>query len=134
MEDIFLGGAVKLQNRGVLNSKNLSIRVKGAGMVDLNLQSGELNLEVPGSGSVSLRGKVDKQELSLSGAGNLAAFELESKDCDINLSGVGSAQVFVTNNLQAEISGVGNIRFKGDPQNISREVSGLGIIERVEER
>lgn len=132
IEDILLGGAAKVQNRGVLNSDKLNLRVNGAGVIDLSIQSREFNLKVPGAGSVILRGKADKQKLELGGAGNLAAFELESKECEIDLSGIGSAQVFVTDNLQAEISGVGNIRFKGDPRNISREVSGLGNIERVE--
>ncbi len=130
LEDIILGGSAKLANRGVFNSEKLKLRVNGAGVIDLSLQARELDLKLSGAGSVNLKGKVDKQKLELSGAGNLAAFELESKECEIDLSGVGGAQIFVTDNLQAEVSGVGSIRFKGDPRNISREVSGLGNIER----
>lgn len=132
LEEINVGGAVKLKNRGTLSSDKLKIRIKGAGVVNLSLQSQELELKLPGSGAVNLRGKVGKQKLELGGAGNLNAAELESKECEIDLSGIGSAQVFVTDNLQAEVSGVGTIRFKGDPRNISREVTGLGSIEREE--
>lgn len=131
LESIRLGGAAQLSNQSTLKAENLDIRVDGAGVIDLSVEAAELEVRLAGAGLISLRGKVNSQRLLLSGAGNLAAFELESKDCRIELSGYGSAQIFVTDNLEAEISGVGGIRFKGDPRNIRREVSGLGGIERV---
>ena len=131
LEDIVLGGAAKVENRGVINSDELNIRVNGSGVIDLAINVQELDLKLGGAGSVNLRGKAEKQKMELSGAGNVAALELESKDGEVNLSGIGSAQVFVTDNLKAEVSGVGSIRFKGDPRNLQREVSGLGDIERI---
>lgn len=132
IEQIKLGGAAKLSNRGILNTDELNLRVEGAGVVNLNLQAQELELRLAGAGSISLRGSVGTQQLVLSGAGNLAAYELQSKACEIELSGVGSAQVNVTDNLVARLSGVGVIRFTGDPRNIQREVTGLGDIERAD--
>lgn len=131
IDEIRLGGAAKISNQGRLNTDELKIRVDGAGLLDLSLQAKELDLQLDGAGAVNLSGTVNKQRLELSGAGNVNAFELQSKDCDINLSGFGSAQVFVTDNLNAEVSGVGSIRFKGDPRNIKREVTGLGNIDRA---
>lgn len=131
IESIRLGGAAQLSNQATLKAENLHVRVDGAGVVDLSLDATELEVMLAGAGLVNLRGNVNSQRLVLSGAGNLAAFDLESKSCDIDLSGFGSAQVFVTDNLEAEVSGVGGIRFKGDPRNIRREVTGLGNIERV---
>jgi hypothetical protein len=131
LDEIRLGGAAKISNQGRLNAGELTIRVDGAGILNLSLQAEELDLQLDGAGAVNLSGKVNKQRLELSGAGNVDAFELQSKDCDISLSGFGSAQVFVTDNLNAEVSGVGSIRFKGDPRNIKREVTGLGNIDRA---
>lgn len=131
LNEIRLGGAAKISNRGTLQTDELQVRVDGAGLLDLELEVQELEVKLAGAGAVNLRGKANEQRLSLSGAGNLNALELESKDCEVDLSGFGSAQVFVTDNLKAEVSGVGGIRFKGDPRNIQREVTGLGDIERV---
>lgn len=131
LESIRLGGAAKLSNQGTLKAENLHVRVDGAGVVDLSLEADEIEVRLGGAGLVSLRGNVNTQRLVLSGAGNLSAFELQSKNCNIELSGFGSAQIFVTDELEADLSGVGSIRFKGDPRNIRREVSGLGDIERV---
>lgn len=132
LDGIKLGGAAQLSNQGVLNAEDLKIRIDGAAIVDLNLRAQELELKLSGAGAVNLEGEVEKQKVELSGAGNFAAFDLKSKDAQIELSGIGSAQIFVTNDLKAEVSGVGGIRFKGDPRNINREVSGMGVIERVE--
>lgn len=129
LEEIKLGGATKVSNRGVLNAKNLDLRLDGASVINLGLKAEELKLRVAGAGVVTLSGEVDKQDLELSGAGNLSAFDLKSKDCTIELSGIGTAQISVSNNLDSEVSGVGTIRFIGDPRNIKREVSGLGNIE-----
>lgn len=131
LEEIHLGGSTALSNNGTLNAENLSLRVDGAGLVNLGLNVRELELILRGAGSVNLHGNVDAQNINLSGAGNLAAFELESKTCKIELSGVGNVQVNVSDNLEAEVSGVGSIRFRGDPRNLSRNISGLGRIERV---
>lgn len=131
LDEIRLGGAAKISNLGTLRTEELDVRIDGAGLLDLALEVQELQLKLAGAGAVNLRGKANEQRLSLSGAGNLNALELQSKECEVNLSGFGSAQVFVTETLKAEVSGVGGIRFKGDPRNIQREVSGLGDIERV---
>lgn len=131
LDEIRLGGAAKISNQGRLKADELLIRIDGAGMMDLGLEAKELELKLAGAGAVNLRGNVNKQRLSLSGAGNLNALELQSKECEVDLSGFGSAQVFVTDNLKAQVSGVGGIRFKGDPRNIQREVTGLGDISRV---
>lgn len=131
IDEIRLGGAAKISNQGTLQTNELLIRVDGAGLVNLSLEAKELELKLAGAGAITLKGSVNEQRLELSGAGSLDAAELQSKTCNIELSGFGSAQVFVTDNLEAEVSGVGDIRFRGDPRNIRREVTGLGRIERV---
>lgn len=131
INEIRLGGAAKISNQGTLQTDELVIRVDGAGLVNLTLEAQVLGLKLSGAGAITLKGSVNEQRLELSGAGNLDASELQSKACNIELSGFGSAQVFVTDNLEAEVSGVGDIRFRGDPRNIRREVTGLGRIERV---
>lgn len=128
IEEIKLGGAAKVSNRGVLKANDFDIKIDNAAVINLALQAEDLDLKIGGAGVVTLSGEVNKQKVTLSGAGNLDAYELKSKNCNIELSGIGNAQVFVSNDLDAEISGVGRISFKGDPKNINREVSGLGEI------
>ncbi|WP_160164075.1 head GIN domain-containing protein [Nafulsella turpanensis] len=133
LHEVKIGGAAKIFNEGMLETDELRIVVEGAGLLDLGLQVNELNLRLGGAGSINLYGEAEEQRLELSGAGSLDALELESERCEIYLSGFGSAGVFVTESLEAEVSGVGGIRVKGDPENISSEITGLGGVTRIKE-
>jgi hypothetical protein len=57
------------------------------------------------------------------------ALDLEVKKMDISLSGAGSAKVFVTGHLDASISGMGSIRYKGNPTVSKTDGSLFGSIK-----
>lgn len=129
LEKLEVGGAAKITNTGTMQTGSLEIEVRGAAMVDLEMEVRKLELELSGASSVNFQGTARQLQADLSGAGNLEAYELQVRDAVVNLSGIGSAEVYVTDNLQAKVSGVGGIRFKGEPRNIQRQVSGVGSIE-----
>jgi len=64
----------------------------------------------------------------MSGAGKLQAFKLDTKFCRIDISGIGGAEVFVTEELDVQVSGIGGVTYIGDPPRVRRDVSGLGKI------
>lgn len=129
LDKLTINGAAKITNEGTLSGRDLEIAVKGAAMVNLEVDMRKIELDMDGASSLNLSGKASQLDASLDGAGNLAAYELQVRDAAINLSGIGGAQVYVTDNLQARVSGVGNIRYKGNPQNIQRNISGVGSIK-----
>ena len=65
------------------------------------------------------------------GAGKLEAFDLDSKDCDVTVGGLGGAEIYVTGKLNATIEGVGSIKYDGEPIDINTEIKGLGRIKPV---
>jgi len=127
---INITGAALVENRGKLKSRSLELKLEGAGVVNINVLCETLVADLSGAGKVELSGKTDRQKLSLSGAGGLEAYSLESKECTIEVSGIGSAKVFVTEELTAKLEGLGGIKYIGDPRVINKEVSGIGIIEK----
>jgi hypothetical protein len=130
LKGINSGGAANIVCGNSLKSDHLQVSLSGAGLMDLKIEATSLDLNLSGAGLINLSGNVENQNLRISGAGNLDAFKLKSKDCDINLSGIGGAQIFVEDNLNAHLSGVGGIKYKGNPFNVNREVAGLGRINR----
>ncbi|EMR04326.1 head GIN domain-containing protein [Cesiribacter andamanensis] len=129
LEKLTIGGAAKITGDGPISGRDLEIEVKGAAMVELDVDVRKLELQMDGASSLNLNGTAQQLDARLEGAGNLAAYDLQVRDASIHLSGIGGAQVFVTDNLQARVSGVGGIRYRGNPQNIQRKVSGVGSIE-----
>ena len=89
-------------------------------------------MEISGAGAVKLEGRADYQSIKMSGAGGYSGFELISQNCKIDISGVGSADVFVEKELDARISGLGGVSYKGNPDNVISDVSGLGSVGRAD--
>ncbi len=72
-------------------------------------------------------GKADEQEINILGSGTYQAKDLESKVVKINVAGAGSAIVNVSEELDAEISGVGSVEYIGDPT-VKQDVNGAGQV------
>jgi Putative auto-transporter adhesin, head GIN domain len=49
----------------------------------------------------------------------------------VDISGAGSAQVFASVKLDAEVSGAGSVTYKGNAVNVSQHVSGVGSVNKV---
>jgi hypothetical protein len=110
----------------------LKINTSGAGKIKFNVTAIDFEVDISGAGSAELSGKVEEQKIDISGAGNYQAKDLESKNCTISISGIGSATVNATENLDITISGVGNVNYIGSPK-INQEINGPGRIKNISE-
>jgi hypothetical protein len=100
--------------------------LSGAGNLEIyDLTASELVVRQSGAGTVVVSGQVNGQELTHSGVGSYHAAELESETAIIDISGAGSATVWVTASLDIQISGLGNVIYYGNPR-ITQDISGLG--------
>lgn len=131
ISEIRIMGAAKIMNEGTLEARSFTIRMDGAGMVDLNLDTEFLEVALSGAGLVNVSGHTVNQEIRLTGAGSLEAYDLVSENCDIVVSGIGKAKIFATGKLEAKLEGVGGIDYAGEPEEIITNVSGLGKISRA---
>jgi hypothetical protein len=105
---------------------SLRIDLSGAGSLEFDsLTADELVTELSGAGSVIVAGKVKGQELDHSGVGTYYAADLESETAIFNVSGAGSATVWVKETLNVNVSGLGNIIYYGSPR-VIQNISGLG--------
>jgi len=109
----------------------LRFSISGSGNVDFNIEADSLETEVSGLGDIYLKGKAGSHEIDISGSGKYDAKELESNDCRIKVSGLGSATVNVSDNLDIDISGAGNVYYVGQPS-ITQHISGLGKIRSLD--
>lgn len=130
LEAINMGGAGNLE-AGHLEGETLFLSHSGLGRMQIDdLHYQELTAELGGLGEVVLKGTVQSQVVDLSGAGSYEAEELESQTAKVGLSGAGSANVWVEGDLDANVSGVGSIRYKGNAA-ITQSSSGLGDIKAI---
>jgi len=130
LEKLDLSGAVDLEGNGTITTGSLSLFSSGAVKIDLELQADRIRLDLSGASDCNLQGKTGELEVSLTGAGDLNAIDLIARDVRLDLSGAGHGRVFASEKLDVEISGVGSVRYRGDPAHINKNISGLGSIKR----
>lgn len=108
------------------------IRSSGANEFQVaDLKGESLEVALSGSSNMTLDGAVDRLAAKIDGASGLLARQLKSKQVAVAISGAGSAEVHASERLQGDISGVGSIRYAGNPGEVVRNIMGWGDITPV---
>lgn len=138
------GGILRVRMRDDRNFGDVKVRVyvsapkfdevllTGAGEIrsDNDLNCDRLTCSLSGVGDITLSGTCRKQEVSISGVGNISNDRLVSEECKARVSGMGNCEVNVTKELNASVSGMGKISYSGDPADVSKNVSGMGTVNK----
>jgi hypothetical protein len=121
---------IKGENK-ITNPENLDLEASGAGDIEMEVDAPALSAKISGSGSVRLKGQTKDLDIDLSGAGHAYCYDLLSENSKVDISGAGSAEVYASVKLEAEVSGVGNVSYKGNATNVSQHVSGAGSVNKA---
>ena len=125
LNNLNFSGAVQLTSDTGLTFKNLAINISGIGRIDLALNAESLTSVASGGADITFRGKVNTFNVTITGTGSVDAENLESKECDVVISGLGKARVCAEKKLNVNISGLGKVDYKGNPH-INQVISGAG--------
>lgn len=129
LNKIYSMGASKVMHSDVLKTDKLTVDLAGTGLIELNVDAEETEVILSGAGLIRMKGLVNRQTVTLSGAGAYKASGFKSELCRISLLGLGSAEIYVREELEATVNGLGSITYGGRPKVVSRNISGLGKIE-----
>ncbi len=128
LDKILSGGTCAIFTESTLKTSNLELTMSGAGIIEMSLDVKYLDVRLSGAGMMEIDGKCSELDLTMSGAGTFNGSSLETIDADVTISGVGGAKVNVSGNLVATVSGIGAVKYTGDPKTIRRNISGIGKI------
>ena len=114
----------------IIGAKSLTgLKMGGAGTATVkNIHGGAFSVSMTGAGSVNLAGTAGSLSVSLDGAAHLDAVALKARSVTVSIGGTGSAKVWASDSLTADVSGVGSITYYGHPGHVRRTVSGVGSI------
>ena len=82
-----------------------------------------LKFDINGASRLNAFGKMKFLDGEASGASQLNAFDLETEESDLEVSGASNAKVWVTRLLDVKASGASNVRYRGNPK-VEKEVTG----------
>jgi hypothetical protein len=128
LEEIEVSSAASVKGENVLKADRLTISVSSAGELRLETHAKEIRVDASSSGSVELRGEAQELDADASSAGSIDAERLMVKICYVSASSAGSATVCASDELNAQASSAGNIRYKGDPTNKKIDTSSAGSV------
>lgn len=130
ISDIEISGSVDLEIDGS-GINEYDIDILGAAKVYMyKVAAKEFSLEVNGAGAINISGTADYFEAEINGAGTLDAKSLLCRIAEIEISGAGTAGISVTDELLADLDGVGSLEYYGDP--VLRNISGgLTDVEQI---
>lgn len=134
IKDIDINGSGNVYMENDINSKDLSIKLKGYGNFKAeNLLTKSFSLDVSGSGSAILKGTTQSLDLKIGkkGSGSINASELKAEEIKCDISGTGNMEVDVQKSLDIKIDGSGNVTYKGDPRNYSHKLGGTGKVKHL---
>ncbi len=133
LDEIGINGAGVIRADS-LKADRLAIYLRGAGDVTIDgLTADRLLVQIPGAGKVEVSGRVEEQEILLSGLGSYKGEDLESEIAQVELRGLGDANLWVSSSLDVVISGAGSVSYYGNPA-VAPEVSGLGRLSHLGDR
>lgn len=114
----------------VTTPRLVAVEHSGSGSVQVRGITGErFAAALRGSGSIELTGRVDALAVDLDGSGSLVAVGLIATTATVELAGSGSAEVNASEQLTADVSGSGSVRYMDGAKNVARNVHGSGSVE-----
>ncbi len=132
IKSIVTSGTGNLQGEDiVLVADNFSVVMSGTGNVHLSLNVKKLVSTMSGTGNLHLDGNATVHRSVMSGMGNLHAFDLITKNTTLVGSGMGNSYLHVTDSLDAILSSMGNLQYKGDPTDVDTQMNGMGKIQKT---
>lgn len=124
-----VSGSGDIDLKGSCN--NFDSDVSGSGKVYASLAIQDLaDFGVSGSGKIEAQGSSKRVKAGISGSGRVNAGNLTTESCDIRISGSGDMEVNVKDELEANITGSGNVTYTGDPKRVNSHASGSGHVRK----
>lgn len=121
LEKIEATSASQIKTTNEWKATNMEIEVNSAAQLDMNLDVSHLDLEVNSAAKVNLSGKGDILDAEVSSAANLDAEKFIVRKADIEVNSTAKATIYVTGELEYDISSMGKLDYYGEPRILKAE-------------
>jgi hypothetical protein len=115
-----------------LSTRRLKTEVSGASKIELKLTADEIRSDISGASTLRISGKVARQEIEVSGASTYKAGDVESKRAEIDASGASSIEIWISDEIIAELTGASNLRYKGNPSRSETYSTGGSSVKKIQ--
>lgn len=130
-QNLTINGSGDIYNKTNIKGTGLKLFVNGSGDIDLaNVKLQSMDVAINGSGDVNVNSidTVEALNLNINGSGDINLIDAPGQEVIINIQGSGDIKVHAVDNLTVEISGSGDVQYKGTP---IVQVEGKGEVKKI---
>ena len=113
-----------------ITADNVDLTSSGASRLTVTVEADKLSATASGASNVKLAGKAADALYESSGSSSIDAGKLVSGNCDVECSGMSSADVNCTESLNAEASGMSSVNYRGGCKLVHATSSGVSEISK----
>lgn len=132
LERIRASGATEISADGKLVCRDMEFHLSGASKVNLDLNAANVIVEGSGDTELQLSGQASSTHVDMSGVAQIHAYNFVVSDYDISTSGASHCELNVLHSLHVSSSGASEIKYKGNPTDVSNDKSGASSLEKVQ--
>ena len=107
------------------------VSLTGSGKIEGVIECDNFSAIITGSGRITVSGTSKNTSIKITGSGNFSGKEFTINNATVKITGSGQANVCVEDNLNAHITGSGEINYYGEPKKVDSKVSGSGRIRKL---
>lgn len=126
-----LSGSGNIVMRNVFNCSSMNFRISGSGDIRAMVMTNNLTATNNGSGSMSINGSSKIIDVRVNGSGNIDADGLKAMNGKVSLTGSGNTKIDVEQDLNASITGSGNLYITAEPESMNANVTGSGKVLKL---
>ena len=116
----------------VYTNNLLALKNSGASSIRMDsLDTDRIEIINSGVGSIAISGLADNVTLQNSGVGSINAENLKALNVKANVSGVGSITCYASERIEGKVSGVGSLKYAGNPKHKNNKRTGVGSISEM---
>ncbi|HRI80065.1 MAG TPA: head GIN domain-containing protein [Cyclobacteriaceae bacterium] len=131
LEKISASSASNMFSDGVIKAKSLEIHVSSAANIEASLDAESVIAHSSSAGDITLEGKCNSIDAEASSAGEIDAYNLTAEKAKGNASSAGSIKLNVAQELWANASSGGGIRYRGNPAKSNTNSSSGGSVKKA---
>lgn len=107
-----------------------AVTILGSGNVEASgVKSPHFAATVNGSGDVTLQGDGNTIECAIAGSGNIDAMRFAAVRGTARVTGSGNVDLNASDSVDAQITGSGDVRYRGGAKEVKQTISGSGAVK-----
>ena len=123
-------GSIIVANN-LIEQNKIELRSQEGAKIKVGLKVNTVTIKAISGGIVEVSGTSKNQDITINSGGIVEGKGLRTEDSTIRITAAGDAEIYVTNNVDAEVTAGGDIVIYGNPKNVKQKKLAGGDIHFV---